>query len=79
VPRVRVVSSCTFFIRLIANERTLISRSFQLDESHERLEDFPEEDEDINSDDDTNSAPPMGKLANKAMQSRAFKMDVMNL
>ncbi|KAH0950902.1 hypothetical protein HN011_000342 [Eciton burchellii] len=50
-----------------------------LDESHERLEDFPEEDEDINSDDDTNSAPPMGKLANKAMQSRAFKMDVMNL
>ncbi|RLU24423.1 hypothetical protein DMN91_002512 [Ooceraea biroi] len=49
-----------------------------LDEYHERLEDFPEEDEDINSDDDNNSAPPLGKLANKAMQGRAFKMDVMN-
>ncbi|XP_011173559.1 sodium- and chloride-dependent transporter XTRP3 [Solenopsis invicta] len=49
-----------------------------LDEYHDRLEDFPEEDEDVNSDDDTNAAPTMSKLANKAMKGRAFKMEVMN-
>ncbi|XP_011692153.1 PREDICTED: sodium- and chloride-dependent transporter XTRP3 [Wasmannia auropunctata] len=49
-----------------------------LDEYHDRLEDFPEEDEDINSDDDTNAAPSMNKMANKAMKGRAFKMEVMN-
>ncbi|XP_029658938.1 sodium- and chloride-dependent transporter XTRP3 [Formica exsecta] len=49
-----------------------------LDEYHDRLEDFPEEDEDINSDDDTNTVPAMSKLAKKAMQGRAFKMEVMN-
>ncbi|XP_012062609.1 PREDICTED: sodium- and chloride-dependent transporter XTRP3 [Atta cephalotes] len=49
-----------------------------LDEYHDRLEDFPEEDEDINSDDDTNTAPTMNKIANKAMKGRAFKMEVMN-
>ncbi|KAG5316935.1 S6A17 protein, partial [Acromyrmex heyeri] len=49
-----------------------------LDEYHDRLEDFPEEDEDINSDDDTNTAPTMNKMANKAMKGRAFKMEVMN-
>jgi len=52
--------------------------NFQLDEYHDRLEDFPEEDEDINSDDDTNNVPAMSKLAKKAMQGRAFKMEVMN-
>ncbi|XP_012523712.1 sodium- and chloride-dependent transporter XTRP3 [Monomorium pharaonis] len=49
-----------------------------LDEYHDRLEDFPEEDEDINSDDDTNAAPTMSRMANKAMKGRAFKMEVMN-
>lgn len=49
-----------------------------LDEYHDRLEDFPEEDEDIDSDDDTNVAPSMNKMANKAMKGRAFKMEVMN-
>ncbi|KYN27971.1 Orphan sodium- and chloride-dependent neurotransmitter transporter NTT4 [Trachymyrmex cornetzi] len=49
-----------------------------LDEYHDRLEDFPEEDEDINSDDDMNTAPTMNKIANKAMKGRAFKMEVMN-
>ncbi|KYN08138.1 Orphan sodium- and chloride-dependent neurotransmitter transporter NTT4 [Cyphomyrmex costatus] len=49
-----------------------------LDEYHDRLEDFPEEDEDINSDDDINTAPTMNKIANKAMKGRAFKMEVMN-
>ncbi|XP_077269484.1 sodium- and chloride-dependent transporter XTRP3 [Temnothorax americanus] len=50
-----------------------------LDEYHDRLEDFPEEDEDINSDDDApNTASSMSKMANKAMKGRAFKMEVMN-
>ncbi|XP_019699439.1 sodium- and chloride-dependent transporter XTRP3 isoform X1 [Harpegnathos saltator] len=49
-----------------------------LDEYHDRLEDFPEEDEDVNSDDDNNAAPPMGKIVNKEMQGKAFKMEVMN-
>ncbi|XP_032688425.1 sodium-dependent neutral amino acid transporter B(0)AT1 isoform X2 [Odontomachus brunneus] len=49
-----------------------------LDEYHDRLEDFPEEDEDVNSDDDNNAAPPMSKIANKEMQGKAFKMEVMN-
>ncbi|XP_014475460.1 PREDICTED: sodium- and chloride-dependent transporter XTRP3 isoform X1 [Dinoponera quadriceps] len=49
-----------------------------LDEYHDRLEDFPEEDEDVNSDDDNNAAPPMGRIANKEMQGKAFKMEVMS-
>lgn len=49
-----------------------------LDDYHDRLEDFPEEDEDINSDDDMNVAPSMSKIASKAMKGRAFKMEVMN-
>lgn len=53
----------------------LILFNFQLDEYPDRLEDFPEEDEDdINSDDD-NGAPTMNKMANKAMAGRAFQME----
>ncbi|XP_054002781.1 sodium- and chloride-dependent transporter XTRP3 isoform X2 [Hylaeus anthracinus] len=50
-----------------------------LDEYHDRLEDFPEEDEDINSDDDNNSGPPMAKIvSNKLHQGKPFKMEVMD-
>ncbi|XP_053980742.1 sodium- and chloride-dependent transporter XTRP3 isoform X2 [Hylaeus volcanicus] len=50
-----------------------------LDEYHDRLEDFPEEDEDINSDDDNNSGPPMTKIvSNKLHQGKPFKMEVMD-
>ncbi|XP_014608769.1 PREDICTED: sodium-dependent neutral amino acid transporter B(0)AT3 isoform X1 [Polistes canadensis] len=48
-----------------------------LDEYHDRLEDFPEEDEDINSDDDNNSAPPISKMVPNKLQGRAFKMEAM--
>ncbi|KAL2713389.1 sodium-dependent neutral amino acid transporter B(0)AT3 isoform X1 [Vespula squamosa] len=48
-----------------------------LDEYHDRLEDFPEEDEDVNSDDDNNSAPPITKMVPNKLQGRAFKMEAM--
>ncbi|KAK2586036.1 hypothetical protein KPH14_012039 [Odynerus spinipes] len=48
-----------------------------LDEYHDRLEDFPEEDEDVNSDDDNNSAPPITKIVPNKLQGRAFKMEAM--
>lgn len=51
---------------------------FQLDEYHDRLEDFPEEDEDINSDDDNNSAPPITKIVPNKLQGKPFKMEVMD-
>ena len=51
---------------------------FQLDEYHDRLEDFPEEDEDVNSDDDNNSAPPITKIVPNKLQSKPFKMEVMD-
>ncbi|XP_076629260.1 sodium- and chloride-dependent transporter XTRP3 isoform X2 [Colletes latitarsis] len=49
-----------------------------LDEYHDRLEDFPEEDEDINSDDDNNSAPPITKIVPNKLQGKPFKMEVMD-
>ncbi|XP_003402418.1 sodium- and chloride-dependent transporter XTRP3 isoform X1 [Bombus terrestris] len=49
-----------------------------LDEYHDRLEDFPEEDEDVNSDDDNNSAPPITKIVPNKLQSKPFKMEVMD-
>ncbi|XP_076655482.1 sodium- and chloride-dependent transporter XTRP3 isoform X2 [Halictus rubicundus] len=49
-----------------------------LDEYHDRLEDFPEEDEDINSDDDNNSAPPITKIVSNKLQGKPFKMEVMD-
>lgn len=49
-----------------------------MDEYHDRLEDFPEEDEDLDSDDDNNSAPPLTKIVPNKLQGKAFKMDVMN-
>ncbi|KAG7213955.1 hypothetical protein KM043_003148 [Ampulex compressa] len=49
-----------------------------LDEYHDRLEDFPEEDEDVNSDDDNNSAPPITKIVPNKLQGRTFKMEVMD-
>ncbi|XP_023287965.1 sodium- and chloride-dependent transporter XTRP3 isoform X2 [Orussus abietinus] len=49
-----------------------------LDEYHDRLEDFPEEDEDVNSDDDNNGAPSCADIAAKKHQGRAFKMEVMD-
>lgn len=51
---------------------------FQLDEYHDRLEDFPEEDEDVNSDDDNNSAPPITKIVPNKLQGKPFKMEVMD-
>ncbi|XP_043580747.1 sodium- and chloride-dependent transporter XTRP3 isoform X1 [Bombus pyrosoma] len=49
-----------------------------LDEYHDRLEDFPEEDEDVNSDDDNNSAPPITKIVPNKLQGKPFKMEVMD-
>ncbi|XP_003700818.1 sodium- and chloride-dependent transporter XTRP3 isoform X2 [Megachile rotundata] len=49
-----------------------------LDEYHDRLEDFPEEDEDINSDDDNNTAPPITKIVPNKLQGKPFKMEVMD-
>ncbi|XP_066600684.1 sodium- and chloride-dependent transporter XTRP3 isoform X2 [Prorops nasuta] len=49
-----------------------------LDEYHDRLEDFPEEEEDMNSDDDNNSAPTMSKIVPNKLHGRAFKMQVMD-
>ncbi|XP_076239901.1 sodium- and chloride-dependent transporter XTRP3 [Calliopsis andreniformis] len=49
-----------------------------LDEYHDRLEHFPEEDEDINSDDDNNSAPPITKIVPNKFQGKPFKMEVMD-
>ena len=46
---------------------------FQLDEYHDRLEDFPEEDEDVNSDDDNNSAPPITKIVPNKLQGKPSK------
>ena len=43
-----------------------------MDEYHDRLEDFAEEDENIDSDDD-NNAPPRGRNRGKA-----FEMEVIN-
>ena len=49
-----------------------------MDEYHDRLEDFPEEDEDVNSDDDNNCAPQnLKKLASSQHQGKGFKMEVM--
>ncbi|XP_043267351.1 sodium- and chloride-dependent transporter XTRP3 isoform X2 [Venturia canescens] len=49
-----------------------------LDEYHSRLEDFSEEDEDVNSDDDNNSAPQnLQKMAANQHKSKGFKMEVM--
>ncbi|XP_076672201.1 sodium-dependent neutral amino acid transporter B(0)AT2 isoform X3 [Andrena cerasifolii] len=49
-----------------------------MDEYHDRLEDFPEEDEDINSDDDNNSAPPITKIVPNKLQGKSFKMEVID-
>ncbi|KOC70083.1 Sodium-dependent neutral amino acid transporter SLC6A17 [Habropoda laboriosa] len=49
-----------------------------MDEYHDRLEDFPEEDEDVNSDDDNNSAPPITKIVPNKFQGKPFKMEVMD-
>lgn len=49
-----------------------------LDEYHDRLEDFPEEDEDVNSDDDNNCAPPITKIVPNKLQGKSFKMEVMD-
>ncbi|KAK0085177.1 hypothetical protein PV325_005632 [Microctonus aethiopoides] len=49
-----------------------------IDEYHDRLEDFPEEDEDdINSDDDNNTATKnLNAIATKQHRGRAFNMEV---
>lgn len=57
---------------------TVTTLLFQLDEYHDRLEDFPEEDEDVNSDDDNNSAPPITKIVPNKLQGKPFKMEVMD-
>ncbi|XP_046738480.1 sodium- and chloride-dependent transporter XTRP3 isoform X2 [Diprion similis] len=51
-----------------------------LDEYHDRLEDFPEEeeDEDYNSDNDKNTAPSSARLVANQMKGKAFKMEVMD-
>lgn len=63
------------------NAQGVINRfdfDFQLDEYHDRLEDFPEEDEDANSDDDDNGGPPITKIAPNKLQGKTFKMEVMD-
>ncbi|XP_026668271.1 sodium- and chloride-dependent transporter XTRP3 isoform X2 [Ceratina calcarata] len=63
-------------------ETTVSTKEFMtdgdLDEYHDRLEDFPEEPEDVNSDDDNNCAPPITKIVPNKLQGKSFKMEVMD-
>lgn len=45
-----------------------------MEEYHDRLEDFLEDDEDVNSDDDNNGPPTLSKIASKNLRGRGFQM-----
>lgn len=49
-----------------------------MDEYHERLGGFPEEDEDANSGDDNNDSSRLSQIASNNMKGRGFRMEVIN-